>query len=81
MNDNDPEFSEDLLRGAREIAVFLYGRSDDKTRRKIFHLVKNSNFPSFKIGSMICARRSRVRFAPTMKTRAFMNIKFEAGRG
>jgi hypothetical protein len=60
MNDNDPEFSQDLLRGAREIAAFLYGRSDDKTRRKIFHLVSNSNFPSFKIGSMICARRSRV---------------------
>jgi hypothetical protein len=60
MNDNDPEFAEDLLRGARAIAMFLDGRSDDKARRSVYHLVQTTNFPSFKIGSTICARRSRV---------------------
>jgi hypothetical protein len=58
MNDNDPEFSQDMLQGAKAIAMFMYGRCDQKAQRKIFHLVEKTNFPSFKVGSMICARRS-----------------------
>jgi hypothetical protein len=50
------EFSNDLLRGAAEIAEFLFG--DRNLRRKIFHLVATSNLPVFRLGSMICARKS-----------------------
>jgi hypothetical protein len=56
MNDNDPEFAKDLLRGAEEIAQFLY--ADRAMRRKVYHLVSTSNLHVFKLGSMICARRS-----------------------
>lgn len=55
-NDNDPEFAQDLLRGAEEIADFLFG--DRKLRRRVYHLAATSNLPVFKLGSMICARRS-----------------------
>lgn len=56
VNDNDPEFSGDLLRGAADIAEFLFG--DRARRRKVFHLAATSNLPIFKLGSMLCGRRS-----------------------
>jgi hypothetical protein len=52
----DSEFASDLLRGADEIAEFLFG--DRKLRRRIYHLVATSKLPVFKLGSTICARRS-----------------------
>lgn len=57
-NGNDPEFAQDLLRGAGEIAEFVFG--DRKLRRKVYHLAATSNFPVFKLGSMICTTRSAV---------------------
>jgi hypothetical protein len=56
MTEHDPELAQDLLRGAEEIAQFLYG--DRELRRKVYHLVASSNLPVFKLGSMICARKS-----------------------
>jgi hypothetical protein len=56
MTEHDPEFAKDLLRGAEEIAQFLHG--DSELRRKVYHLVATSNLPHFKLGSMICARKS-----------------------
>ena len=56
MSEGEAEFSRDMLRGADEVAEFLYG---SKTyRRKVYHLASTSNLPIFKLGSMICARRS-----------------------
>ncbi len=55
-NDNDPEFSQDLLRTAALIALFLFG-SREMTRR-VYHLAATSNLPVFKLGSILCARRS-----------------------
>jgi hypothetical protein len=55
-NDNDPEFAQDMLRGADAIAIFLFG--DRKFRRKVYHLAATSNLPVFKLGAMICARKS-----------------------
>ena len=49
----------DLLEGADEIAEFLYG--DRKKRRKVYYLAQKRCLPFFKIGEMICARRSRLR--------------------
>ena len=56
VNDNDPEFSKDLIRGAEGLAEFLFG--DGKLRRKVYHLAATSNLPVFKLGSILCARRS-----------------------
>ena len=56
MTDQDSEFADDLLHGAEVIAQFLFG--DRKLRRKVYHLVATSNLPNFKLGSMICARKS-----------------------
>jgi hypothetical protein len=58
MTEPNPEFAQDMLRGAEEIAQFLYG--DQNLRRKVYHLAATSNFPVFKLGSMICARKSKV---------------------
>jgi len=46
----------DLLRGADQIAGFLFG--DPKERRKIYHLAETSRLPVFRLGSVLCARRS-----------------------
>jgi hypothetical protein len=59
MVQHEDEFAADLLRGAEEIAFYLYG--DRNHRRKIYHLVATSRLPVFKLGSMICARRSTLR--------------------
>jgi hypothetical protein len=56
MAEHDPEFAADILRGAEEIAQFLYG--DRMMRRKVYHLAATSHLPVFKLGSMICARKS-----------------------
>ena len=46
----------DLLRGADEIAGYLFG--DKAQRRKIYHLAETSRLPVFRLGSVLCARRS-----------------------
>ncbi|MBY6240035.1 DNA-binding protein [Methylosinus sp. Sm6] len=50
------ELSGDLLRGADRIAEFLFG--DASERRKVYHLAETSRLPVFRLGSMLCARRS-----------------------
>jgi hypothetical protein len=50
------EFSDDMIRGAGQLAHFLFG--SPRLRRKAYHLVATSNLPVFKLGSMICARKS-----------------------
>ena len=47
---------DDLLRGAAEIALYVFG--DRKLRRRLYHLISHSRMPHFCIGSMICARKS-----------------------
>ncbi len=51
-------FSEDLLFGAGAIAAFLFGGS--RHRRKVYHLAQNGGLPVFKIGSILCARKTRL---------------------
>lgn len=51
------DFSNDLLRGAREIARFLFG--DEKYARRVFHLHTAGKLPVFRMGTAgICARKS-----------------------
>ena len=59
MAEQNQEFARDLLRGAEQIAQFLYGDHElRRKRRQIYHLAANSNLPVFKLGSRICARKS-----------------------
>ncbi len=50
------ELADDILRGADEIAEFIFGKRGG--RRKIYYLAETSHLPVFRIGSVICARRS-----------------------
>lgn len=53
-----PPLADDLLRGADEIATFMFGNA--KHRRKVYYLTGEAarGLPHFKIGSLICARKS-----------------------
>lgn len=46
----------DILKSAAEIAAFLFGTT--ARRREVYHLVEQGALPHFKLGSIICARRS-----------------------
>ena len=46
----------DLLEGADAIAAFLYGDGGDK--RKVYHLVQQGALPAFRMGNIVCARKS-----------------------
>lgn len=48
--------ADDLLRGADQIAEFLFG--DPGQRRKVYHLTECSRLPVFKLGAVLCARKS-----------------------
>ena len=50
--------SGDLLRGADQIAWFLFG--DSRQRRRVYHLVQQSRLPVFRMGVTLCARKSRL---------------------
>jgi hypothetical protein len=54
--DNAPEFDQDLLRGADELAEFLFG--DRNLRSYVYLIAANANLPLFKLGATICARKS-----------------------
>jgi hypothetical protein len=51
-----PELADDLLRGADEIAAFIFGTPE--SRRKVYYLAECCRLPVFRLGSMLCARRS-----------------------
>ena len=46
----------DLLLGADKIAEFLFG--DPAKRRKVYHLSEKTCLPVFRLGSVLCARKS-----------------------
>jgi hypothetical protein len=55
-NDTTNELADDLLKGADEIAEFIFGRRGG--RRKIYYLAETSHLPVFRLGAVLCARRS-----------------------
>jgi hypothetical protein len=59
LNDAPPssELADDLLRGADEIAAFIFGKTRSN-RRKIYYLAETSRLPVFRLGAVLCARRS-----------------------
>jgi len=56
--------ADDVLRGAEAIAEFLFrGTTEDqrgRNRRKVYHLAESSRLPVFRLGSMLCARKSKL---------------------
>lgn len=56
---------DDLLSGASAIAEFIYGPSGsakeaEAKRRKVFHQAARRELPSFKLGGILCARKSTI---------------------
>lgn len=53
-----PPLANDLLRGAGQIAEFVFG--DKSHRRKVYYLTNTAKLkmPHFKLGSVLCARKS-----------------------
>jgi hypothetical protein len=51
------ELADDLLRGADEIAEFIFGEGKN-SRRKVYYLAECTKLPVFRLGSVLCARRS-----------------------
>jgi hypothetical protein len=47
---------DDLLEGADAIAEFLFGSPD--CRRKVYYFSEGSRLPIFRLGSVLCARKS-----------------------
>jgi hypothetical protein len=54
----DVSLASDILRGADQIAEFMFGNSSE--RRKIYHLAETARLPVFRLGAVLCARRSIV---------------------
>jgi hypothetical protein len=46
----------DLLQGADQIAQFLFG--DPARRRRVYHLAENAKLPVFRMGALLCGRKS-----------------------
>jgi hypothetical protein len=51
------DLGDDLLEGAEEIAKFMF--RDKNKRRRVYHLAESKNpIPVFRMGSILCARKS-----------------------
>jgi hypothetical protein len=48
----------DLLSGAAAISLFLFASDAPRDRRKIYHLAEKSRLPVFRLGNVVCARKS-----------------------
>jgi len=56
-NDTSLPLADDLLRGADAIAEFIFGKGTN-SRRKVYYLAECTRIPVFRLGSVLCARRS-----------------------
>jgi hypothetical protein len=54
--DTPNELADDILRGADQIAEFIFGERGN--RRKVYYLAECSRLPVFRLGSVLCARKS-----------------------
>lgn len=48
--------ADDILEGAGAIAEYLFGTPE--LRRKVYYLAQTSKLPVFRLGSVLCARKS-----------------------
>jgi hypothetical protein len=58
----DVPLADDILKGADAIAEFLFhGTSEHqrgRNRRKVYYLAETSKLPFFRLGALLCARKS-----------------------
>jgi hypothetical protein len=64
-NGTPVSLASDLLHGAQDIAEFLYGtpsnsREAVSNQRRVYHAIEKHHFPAFKLGGVICARKSTI---------------------
>ena len=55
------KLADDLLEGAAEIALFVFGNDSAKSRRRVYHLAavdRSDRLPVFRMGNQIFARKS-----------------------
>ena len=50
------QLGDDMLEGAAAIAKYLFG--SQKHRRKVYYLAGTSKLPIFRLGAMLCVRKS-----------------------
>ena len=56
--DAKQELAGDLLVGAAAIAQFMFGNENE--RRRIYSLAERGQLPVFRLGSILCARKSTI---------------------
>ena len=54
----EPPLADDLLTGAAAIARYIFGSEEE--RRRVYWLADSGQLPVFRIGSTLCARKSRI---------------------
>jgi hypothetical protein len=64
----EPPLADDLLTGAAAIARFVFG--DESERRRVYWLADTGHLPVFRIGSILCARKSSILKAVELHERA-----------
>jgi hypothetical protein len=70
--ETDSVLAADLLEGADAIAEFLFGSKE--LRRKIYYLAECSRLPVFRLGSVLCARKSvLLNFIAVQENRAMLD--------
>ncbi|WP_441256203.1 DNA-binding protein [Bradyrhizobium sp. 482_C4_N1_1] len=58
MMRGEGEIADDLLEGAEAIARYMFGTGTATKRRRVYHLAATSDLPLFRLGEIICGRRS-----------------------
>jgi hypothetical protein len=62
----------DVIEGADAIAEFLFGSK--KYRRRVYYLAESSRLPIFRLGSVLCARKSvLLEFISTQEGRVLLS--------
>lgn len=55
-----PNLGDDLLYGAKAIADYMFGDDSKKIQRRVYNYCANKQIPFFKMGSTVCAKKSRI---------------------
>lgn len=72
------EIADDLLSGAEEIALAVWGVVNSKTKRRVYAAAEAGDLPIFKIGAILHARRSSLNEAIARMEREAMAKSAEA---
>jgi hypothetical protein len=65
VNRETLSLADDLLHGVRPISEFVYGKIFDEKEaernvRRAYHAISKGDIPIFRIGGVICARKSSI---------------------